>query len=207
MKLIFIILLQLINTTIMSQTIIQGEYNFHRQEMVAGFNFLADGKFQFYYSYGAMDRTATGTFTVSGDTVKLKSVKEAGKDFTIKSQSKTGTCYSIEVEDADDYLLTNIRCTFFIGSERHDAFANRHGEIKVDYPNCDKIYVYHLLFPDFVTLIKDEQNENNQFTLTLNPSLAQVSFKGIYFKIEDDKTISCIPNYLMMLENIKFKKE
>ena len=58
-----------------------------------------------------------------------------------------------------------------------------------------------------VTLIKDETNNNNRFILTLNPSLAQVSFEGIDFKIENDSTISCIPNYVMMLKDIKFKKQ
>ena len=65
----------------------------------------------------------------------------------------------------------------------------------------------HTLFPDVVTLIKDETNENNQFIITLNPSLEQVSFKGNDFKIENDSTISLIPNYLMMLDDIKFKKQ
>ena len=191
----------------MSQSRIQGEYIFNRQEMVAGFNFMANGKFDFFFSYGASDRTASGTFSVEGDTIKLKSDKEAGKDFTITGQSKAGTGYSIKFKDDNQYLLTNIRCSFFIGNERHDEFTNENGEIKVDYPLCDKIFVYHVLFPDFVTLIKDERNDNNQFTLTLNPSLAQVSFKGVDFKIENDSTISCIPNYLMMLEDIKFKKQ
>lgn len=191
----------------MSQLTIQGEYIFNRQEMVTGFNFMAYGKFDFFFSYGASDRTATGTFSVEGNTIKLKSDKEPGKDFTITSQLKAGTGYSIKFKDDNKYLLTNIRCSFFIGSERHDEFTDENGEIKVVYPHCDKIFVFHALFPDMVTLVKDENNENNQFTLTLNPSLAQVSFKGVDFKIENDSTISCIPNYLMMLENIKFKKQ
>ena len=81
------------------------------------------------------------------------------------------------------------------------------GEIKVDLPNCDKIYVQHLLFPDIVTLVKDEDNPNNHFVLTLNPSLNQVSFKGIDFKILSDSAITCIPNYLMETKDIEFVKQ
>lgn len=57
---------------LMAQTGIQGEYAFRRQEMVAAFNFTSDGRFEFFYSYGAADRSATGSFTVDGDTLKLK---------------------------------------------------------------------------------------------------------------------------------------
>ena len=201
------LLLQFLHLSTMSQTTIQGDYIFNRKEMVAGFTFLPKGKFTFFLSYGALDRTATGTYLVKEDTIKLKSGKEAGKDFTISTQSKTGTGYSIKFIDDNKYLLTGIRCSFFIGSERHDGFTDDNGEIKVAYPHCDKIFVFHTLYPDIVTLIKDENNNNNRFILTLNPSLEQVSFKGIDFKIENDSTISCIPNYLMMLMDIKFKKQ
>ena len=207
MKLIPIILLQLINTMTIAPTTIQGEYNFQQKEMVAGFNFLPEGKFNFFFSYGAFDRTATGTFLVKDDTIKLKSSKKAGKDFIISNQVKTGTGYSIKFMADNTNLLTNIRGSFFTGTERHDEFTDDSSEIKVAYPHCDKIFVFHTLYPDMVTLIKDETNNNNRFILTLNPSLEQVSFKGIDFKIENDSTISCIPNYLMMLEDIEFKKQ
>ncbi len=191
----------------MSQTTPQGEYSFHMQEMVAGFKFSTDGKFDFYFSYGAVDRTASGTFTVEGKTIKLKSDKEAGKDFTVTNQSKEGKGYTIKFDDENKYFIKDIRCSFFVGGERHDEYTDEKGIVKVDYSHCDSIFVFHELFPDFATCIKDEKNESNNFTLTLNPSLAQVSFKGIDFTIEDEKTISCIHNYFMPIEDIKFEKE
>ena len=204
---IILFTLIILNIQGMTQSRVQGEYMFNRQEMVAGFDFSADGKFKFFHSYGAVDRTATGTFTVKGDTLILKSNKEAGHDFTVKSQLKEGKGYTVKVEDANKYFLAHIRCSFFIGSERHDEITDAKGEIKVDFAHVDKIYVQHLLFPDIVTLVKDEHNINNSFVLTLNPSLGEISFKGIDFKIIDHGTISCIPNYFMMLEDIKFKKQ
>jgi len=207
MKLIVFFLVQFISIKTMSQVTVQGEYIFNRHEMVAGFNFLPEGKFDFFFSYGAVDRTATGTFTVEGNVLKLKSDKVGGKDFTITSQSKAGKGYTIKFQDANKYLLANIHCMFFIGEKKYDEFTDQNGEVKVEFAHCDKIYVQHDLFPDIVTIIKDENNTNNNFTLTLNSSLGQVSFKYIDFKIDDDKTISCIPNYFMMLEDIKFKKQ
>lgn len=207
MKPLIFFLLQFISLQTMSQSALQGEYTFHRQEMVAGFRFSANGKFDFYHSYGAIDRTASGTFTVEGKIIKLKSDKEPGKDFTITNQSKQGDGYTIKFEDENEYFLKYIRCSFFVGSERHDEFTDENGIVKVNYPHCDSIFVFHTLFPDFVTQIKDENNENNNFILSLNPSLAQVSFKGIDFTIENDTTISCIQNYLIPAEGIKFEKE
>ena len=191
----------------MAQSPVTGAYEFHRQEMVAGFNFSADWKFEFFYSYGALDRSATGSFSISGDTLHLKSDKEAGKDFTIKSQSKEGGGYRIQFEDNNKFLLSNIRCSFFVGNERKDEYTNEDGIIETDLLNCDKIYVYHELFPDMATLVKDIKNTNNRFTLTLNSSLGQVSFQGIDFKIEDNKLIPLMKNYIFPIEEVEFKKK
>jgi hypothetical protein len=71
----------------MSQTNITGEYFFRKTEMVARFNFTKAGTFQFLFSYGAVDRTASGTYTIEGNKIKLKSNKEPGRDFTVTAQN------------------------------------------------------------------------------------------------------------------------
>ncbi|MBK6633531.1 MAG: hypothetical protein IPH68_13100 [Chitinophagaceae bacterium] len=191
----------------MSQMKVVGEYYFRKTEMVAGFNFSADGTFRFFFSYGAVDRNASGTFQADGDTLRLTSDKVAGRDFTITSQEKKGKGYSIVFSHPNKYLLTNIRCQFFTDGKMEDAFSDPEGKIHIDLAHCDSIYVQHLLYPDIATLVKDAANENNSFTLTLNDTMEQVSFKGIDFKIENDKTISCIPNYFLPMKDIKFVKQ
>ena len=191
----------------MSQKIVQGEYYFRKMEMASGFNFAADGKFEFFFSYGAVDRNATGTFSVEGDTLKLKSDKEPGKDFTVTSQSKQSKGYMLKFNNANKYLVQNILCIFLTGGKRQEAYTDNNGEASADLAHCDTIYVQHTLFPDILTLVKDKANDNNRFELSLNPSLEQVSFKGIDFKIEDDKTLTCLPNYFLDMPDIKFVKE
>ena len=124
----------------MAQTSVLGEYYFRKQEMVAGFNFSADGKFQFFYSYGAVDRNATGTFSVHGDTLQLKSDKEAGKDFTIKMQSKQAKGYTIIFSDPNQFLIKDILCIFFVNGKKQESYSNSKGEAYIDLPNCDTIY-------------------------------------------------------------------
>lgn len=200
-------LLLIFNLKGMSQPIVNGEYFYRKMEMVAGFNFSPDGKFQFFYSYGAADRNATGTFEVKGDTLKLKSDKEAGKDFTITNQTKTGKGYSLTFEHPNNYLVNNILAVFFMGDKQQEAYTDDNGKLHVDIPYCDSIYVQHRLFPDILTLVKSKSNDNNTFKLSLNPSLEQVSFKGIDFKIESEKKITCLPNYFMEMDGIGFVKK
>ncbi len=201
---IFLFTIQL---NLMAQDLLQGKYYYQRQEMVAAFNFFPDGRFEFFYSYGAIDRTATGTFEVEGDSLKLKSDKEAGHDFSIDKQSKSGSGYRINCHAPNPQLLRYMQCIAFVGTEKFVYEANQEGTILIDLPKCDKIYAKHSLFVDIPTLIKDENNKNNLFEITLQPSVQQLSFKGIDFHIDDEHTISCLPNYFMPIDNLRFTKE
>ena len=77
--------------------------------------------------------------------------------------------------------------------------------IHLDITSVDSIYLRHEIFPDIPTLIKDKDNANNYFEVSLLPSLGQVSFKGIDLFIKGD-TLTCLPNYFMPFDNIRFVK-
>lgn len=184
---------------------LEGVYSFNRQEMIAAFRFGEDSSFDFYYSYGAVDRNATGKFFIVDDTLKLKSAKEPGKDFNVTNQSKMDGETTITIKDKNSYLIKYVNAFVIANGTEKIYEADDNGVIKIDMA-CDSIYLQHQLFPDIPTLIKDEKNNNNNFEVALNPSLQQVSFKGIDFII-NGKTISCLPNYFMPMENITFTKE
>lgn len=188
----------------MSAKTIRGEYYFRKTEMVAGFKFSEDGTFQFFFSYGAVDRSAAGTFSVEGNLLKLNSDKEPGKDFTVTAQSKQGEGYTLNFTHPQLYLTANIRCIFQSGDQREEVVSDSKGQVQTSIPACDNIYVQHLLYPDIVTQVKVAANQNNQFELSLNPSLEQLSFKGIDLTIEEDGSLSCLPNYFLPMPGIRF---
>jgi hypothetical protein len=120
----------------MSQTTVVGEYYFRKQEMVAGFNFSADGKFQFFLSYGAVDRNASDTFSVDGHILKLKSDKEEGKDFTIADQSKQANGYTLVFINPNQFLVKDILCIFFVNGKEKAEYTNGKGGVHVDLTYC-----------------------------------------------------------------------
>ena len=175
-------------------------------DMAAGFRFTPDGRFDFFYIYGVSDRQATGTYTMDGDTIKLKSEKEPGKDFSIDAQSKKGKGYSIQVKAPNDFLLSHVTCFYFVGDRQETVQSDSKGYIHIDADHCDKIFLRHEIFPDIPTLIKDVDNTNNVFEVSLLPSLGQVSFKGIDLFIKDGE-LTCHPNYFMPFDGIRFVRE
>jgi hypothetical protein len=88
-------------------------------DLASAFEFTPDGKFQYFYIYGVADRNATGTYTMVGDTIKLKSDKEGGKDFPIESQSKKGKGYTIQVKAPNPFLLKHVTaCTLSASNKK-----------------------------------------------------------------------------------------
>ncbi len=191
----------------MAQQTLNGEYYYRKTELASGFKFAPDAKFEFFYMYGASDRNATGTYRVEGDSLILKSDKEGGKDFNIDKQSKETGNIRIKINSPNNpYFASNVLCMCLIDGKENEFISDKDGLIETNFQSCDQIFLQHQLFPDAGTLIKDVNNENTYFELSLNPSLEQVSFKWIDFTI-DGNTISCGPNYFLPFENIKFVKK
>jgi len=183
-----------------------GIYTFNRMEMSAQFYFTEDNHFEFVYAYGAVDRTAKGTFSMSGDTVKLHATKEPGKDFKVTSQSKKGKGYTVVTKSPNPYLQKHILAFVTVNGEEKYFESDENGVIKIEVSSCEKISLQQTLFPDVVTPIKDETNDNNWFEVELQPSVLEVSFKGIDLVMKGDELL-CPPNYFLQMENIKFEKE
>lgn len=178
-----------------------------KAEMAAGFDFRPDSTFQFYFSYGASDRVAKGTWKAKGDTVFLKSNKPPGKDFSILKQSAGGKEFHIRVVDKNPLLVDQVRCYAFAGGSPQIFESDRQGEIHIPWQQCDSLYLQHPMFPDIASRIMGKNNPNRNFEVGLQPSLMEVSFKGILFWRGDDGHLHCHMNYFMPMENIRFEKE
>jgi hypothetical protein len=191
----------------MQSTTLSGVYPLRGiHDMAAAFRFTPDGRFQFNYIYGVVDRMAEGTYTIHGDTVRLASRKAPGEDFTILKESKQGRQVTIQVVDDNPHLKSYV--VAFYGTP--DAFevvrADKDGRIVIPDADPKQVYLRHELYVDIPTLIRDEGNPNTYFEVGMNPSLAEVSFKGIDLFITENG-LACHPNYFMPFERILFEKE
>ena len=66
-----------------------GTYDGHQMEMAVGLELRADGRFDYGLSYGALDESASGTWSVDGDRVLLTSAPVTAPRFTLLEQRPT----------------------------------------------------------------------------------------------------------------------
>ena len=181
-------------------------------EMASGFKFNPDSTFEFYFIYGAVDRSATGHYTVKDGKITLQSNKSAGKDFNIIKEEQRGgngginAGTTIKVTDPNDYLTRQILCLFKKDGKQDQQFTDEEGIAHSPFTDCDTIFVMHTLFPDVMTTVKKDKGPHNYFELTLNPSLAEVSFKFVELTITKEG-LSCPMPYLFEGKTIIFVKE
>ena len=174
-------------------------------EMASGFNFKPDSTFEFFYSYGAVDRFANGTYSVKDDTLLLYSDKKPGDDFEIIEQSIKGKTYKVVVRDENAFLTQKVIAITYFGELKKIYEANEEGIIDINTKNCEKIFLQHELFPDEATLIKDELNANTYFEVKLKPTLQEVSFTGAVIRLKDDSITCNMPE--LFPANARFVRE
>ena len=172
--------------------------------MVAGFHFTPEGKFSFYYSYGAVDREATGTYVLENGIVHLLSDKPAGKDFRVV-QKKSGSHYRIQVLNEPTHMDAAIVARYTANGDTLQAVSDGKGLILLPENDCGNIWLQHRFFPDILSLIKAESDTERDFQVAMSPDFYAVSFKGIELRVEAD-TLHCPANYVMPIEDLRFVK-
>lgn len=98
---------------------ITGEYLLQNvREMASGFLLEPDHRFQFFFSYGALDRQSFGTWEQKGDLVIFNSRKWSGSDFTLvnsrPAEGEEGII--VELEQPNPMLAAYLQLSLTNGS-------------------------------------------------------------------------------------------
>ena len=204
------------------------------REMVASFQFFDGRSFRFFFAFGAVARSSSGQYTIQEDRIRLQANKAAGKDFTIVRREKRGAGTTVAITDMNPFLVRSILCIFYKDGEKDVQFSDCQGKAYSHLEDCDTIAVVHSLFPDVPTVIcpgepaaihwgepagihrggpasqpggvNNSGGVNNYFELTLNTSLAEVSFQDISLSITDEGLVAALP-YLFERKKVLFTKQ
>ena len=75
-------------------------------ETGSGFKLNTDSSFQFFYSYGALDRYGSGKWKVENNKVILNSKPYPGKDFKLTDSAKDNNNFiTIKIDDKNPMLF------------------------------------------------------------------------------------------------------
>jgi hypothetical protein len=189
MKNIFISFILIINNNLTAQTIssMQGEYYLRGvMETASGFKLNADSSFQFFYSYGALDRYGSGTWKQINRTIIFNSRAQPEKDFAlIKSEKSPGSFLTVRIIDKNELILRYVDVIFKTTNTLIEKSADNKGIVQIPVQQFDNIGLMFRLCPDRYSIFVVQNKEHNYFEFKLEPWIAEVFFKDFSLELEN----------------------
>ncbi|MBX2922435.1 MAG: hypothetical protein KF746_09610 [Chitinophagaceae bacterium] len=184
---------------------VPGVYSLYGVSEVASQLWLKeDGSFEFFFSYGAVDRTGKGRWTVnatdSGRLV-LNSETRPSRDFALTASSKTkDRLVTIKINDPNTAVLPFVLARLHTTTGVVEKRADSKGYITVPLQSINKIEIALELCADRFSVFVPQNSQDNFFEFGFEPWIAEVFFNNITLQ----KTAGGLKGYHPLLEGSEF---
>lgn len=157
-----------------------GEYYLHGvMEVASGFQLREDHTFEFFFSYGAMDRSGSGTWKVDGNNIVLNSAPWPGTDFKLEKQEHHKQKeIVVQVKDKNKMLLGYIGGILSGDGQVQELQSDNDGVITFAAQTADTISLYHQFYSDALSVFPVKDQKANYFEFTFLPHLGTVFFQN-----------------------------
>lgn len=165
-----------------------GEYYLEGvMEVASGFKLNADSTFQFFFSYGALDRYGTGKWRQQEGKLVLNSRPQPAKDFAlVTSKCMPGNKTIIRIIDNNALLLPYVHVK--IVPKRVDTMvtANNKGLIVLPKQPVEAISLLFEFCPERYSTFTITDTTHNYFEFRFEPWLLEVFFSNFSLGIDKD---------------------
>ncbi len=170
-----------------AQKNIAGEYSLTSEmETASGLLLNKDSTFQFYFSYGALDRHGSGKWSVKNNEIILESKPYPGKDFKLVECSlEKNNFLTIKVDDKNKYLCTLVYC--LVKKPGGDTLLNadENGVIVIK-DAVDTIHLLCELSSERMTSFPVEKQKCNNYTFQFEPWITEIFFKSFPLRFTEN---------------------
>ncbi|MBG9377828.1 hypothetical protein I5907_16430 [Panacibacter sp. DH6] len=175
-------------------------------EVASGFKLNTDSSFEFYFSYGALDRSGSGKWRINGDKIIFNSAAWPGRDFRlIQSEFEPGAPVTIIIKSQNNMLLPYVYgYADEIKNNEYPVNANSHGEIRLKTTNADSLHLLFEFVPERVSSFKTDTHEHNIFTFTFEAWLFEFFFNNLELSVMPNALYGKHP--LLQKEDCTFEK-
>lgn len=167
---------------------VAGEYYLRGvMEIASGFKLNEDSTFEFFFSYGALDRYGTGRWSLQNDSVIVfNSAARPQYDFKLEKHSTTKEdAVTIQVDNPNKNILRYVQGFVRTKSGTTEFEMNNGGIAKIKKEPVDSIGLIFTLCPDRYSVFPVNSDENN-FMFHIEPWIAEVFFENFTLKYTDN---------------------
>ncbi len=167
---------------------ISGQYYLEGvMETASVFKLTADSTFEFFFSYGALDRYGSGKWTPENNNIILNSRPYPGKDFKLVDSASDNTKFiTIKIDDKNENFFRFVHCT--INTDNGDTMLDANEKAVITLPN-KTTGIIHLLFdlcPEKISTFTISNTTQNVFTFRFEPWMMEVFFTNFTLTYQKD---------------------
>jgi len=167
---------------------ITGEYYLQGvMETASGFKLNPDHSFEFFFSYGALDRSGGGQWKQEKNTIVFNSAKNKPADYTLlHSKKQNAAGITVIITGANEYLRKKIHAIIRSGAKEEQASLNEKEIITAKAAMADSIILLFEWCPEkrFVFTVPD--TTHNYFEFRVEPALLDVLFEDFRLQLNTD---------------------
>jgi hypothetical protein len=174
-------------------------------EMASGFLFYEDHRFEFFFSYGALDRMAKGTWTQHGDTIVLNTPRRPPLDFKlVRSEKRGGNQVVVHVTDAAHAFLRNVFAEVKTSDTTYREQSTEEGSLVFPKRAVRQISLMHIYLNERFSVFNVAGTDADYFEFTIEPWIADVDFDNIKLVLKEDNLTG--PHPLLGTESFTYAK-
>ena len=164
---------------------VAGIYYLQRvKETASGFKLNIDGTFQFFFTYGALDRFGLGNWTMTDETIILQSRPWGGKDFALINSDISGRGITIKITDKNPIFQKRVFASLKNGEDGSWLSPDTKGEMNFPGNEANVITLAFEFCPERFTFFPIENKEHNYFEFRLEPWIMEVFFNNFPLKVK-----------------------
>jgi hypothetical protein len=164
-----------------------GEYYLEGvMEVSSGILLKEDHTFQIFFSYGSLDKSGTGTWTVKDSTVILNSGDRPANDFKLISGKKTkAKGITIKISDTNTNILRYMACVISGKGVADTSEADENGMIHFNRSRADSIGLVHEMFSDRICYFDISKSDDNYFEFGIEPWIMDIYCNNLMLTIHN----------------------
>jgi hypothetical protein len=156
-------------------------------ETASGFQLNADSSFQFFFSYGALDRYGSGKWHLKDNKVVFVSREKPASDFKTIAEKKTDQSnITIRITDKNGFLTKYVSCALYSNGQRTEWKPNERDSISFPKQPIDSIALVFEFCPEKISFIKPSQMHSNYFELGFEPWILEIFLDHFSISITED---------------------
>lgn len=160
-------------------------------ETGCGLKLNADLTFDFFYSYGALDRHGYGTWQKNKQNeIELNTNYQDLLPFTISLEEKRENAgIKICIPNYNQILQKNTKIEIINNQISEEQVADKSGTFKFSTASVEKMIITCLFYFDNPAILIPVNTSSNYFELTPNHNLPLVHFNNSKFRVEENELI------------------